>query len=54
LPQVLVHHGLFLTAPSQPRMAVSVDLLAFYCALFECSCDAINALASALKSHYSR
>ncbi|OJA20347.1 hypothetical protein AZE42_12699 [Rhizopogon vesiculosus] len=35
-------------------MAVSVELLSFYCALFECSCDAINALASALKMHYSR
>lgn len=51
--QVLVHHGLFPTAPSQPWMAVSVNLLAFYCALFERSCNAINALASALKSHYS-
>ncbi|KAG1837517.1 hypothetical protein DFJ58DRAFT_718872 [Suillus subalutaceus] len=54
LQQVLVHHGLFPTAPSQPRMAVSVDLLSFYRALFERSCDAINALASALKNHYSR
>lgn len=54
LPQVLVHHGLFPTAPSQPRMAVSVDLLSFYRTLFEHSCDAINALASALKTHYSR
>ncbi|KAG1879476.1 hypothetical protein C8R48DRAFT_767734 [Suillus tomentosus] len=54
LPQVLLHHGLFPTAPSQPRMAISVDLLSFYRALFERSCDAINALASALKTHYSR
>lgn len=54
LPQVLLHHGLFPTAPSQPRMAVSVELLSFYRALFERSCDAINALASALKTHYSR
>ncbi|KAG1770194.1 hypothetical protein EDD22DRAFT_977211 [Suillus occidentalis] len=54
LPQVLLHHGLFPTSPSQPRMAVSVDLLSFYRALFERSCDAINALASALKTHYSR
>ncbi|KAG1839146.1 hypothetical protein DFJ58DRAFT_718617 [Suillus subalutaceus] len=44
----------FRPAPSQPRMAVSVDLLSFYRALFERSCDAINALASALKNHYSR
>ncbi|KAG2739561.1 hypothetical protein P692DRAFT_20881619 [Suillus brevipes Sb2] len=35
-------------------MAVSIDLLSFYRALFERSCDAINALASALKNHYSR
>ncbi|KAG1728250.1 uncharacterized protein EDB91DRAFT_1314088 [Suillus paluster] len=54
LPQVLLHHGLFPTAPSQPHMAVSVDLLSFYRALFECSCNAINALASALKTHYLR
>ncbi|KAG2111091.1 hypothetical protein DEU56DRAFT_936200, partial [Suillus clintonianus] len=51
---LLIHHGLFPTAPSQPRMAVSVDLLAFYRALFERSCDAVHALASALKTHYSR
>ncbi|KAG1878078.1 hypothetical protein DFJ58DRAFT_720825 [Suillus subalutaceus] len=54
LPQVLLHHGLFPTAPSQPRMAVSIELLSFYRALFKRSCDAINALASALKTHYSR
>ncbi|KAF8836910.1 hypothetical protein BDN67DRAFT_991962 [Paxillus ammoniavirescens] len=39
---LLVHSGFFPTAPSQPRMAVSIDLLAFYCTLFEWSCDAIN------------
>ncbi|KAG1846399.1 hypothetical protein DFJ58DRAFT_730530 [Suillus subalutaceus] len=54
LPQVLIHHGLFPTAPSQPCMAISVELLSFYRALFEHSCGAINALASALKTHYSR
>ncbi|KAG1852573.1 hypothetical protein C8R48DRAFT_580535, partial [Suillus tomentosus] len=37
----------------QPFMAVSVNLLSFYCALFECSCNTINALASALKTYYS-
>lgn len=52
--QVLVHAGLFPTAPSQPRMAISIDLLAFYHSLFEWSCDAINALTSALHSHYVR
>ncbi|KAG6369896.1 hypothetical protein JVT61DRAFT_13361 [Boletus reticuloceps] len=54
LPQLLIRNGLFPTAPSQPRMAVSIELLAFYRALFERSCDAVNALATALNSHYSR
>jgi hypothetical protein len=35
-------------------MAVSVELLAFYQALFERSCDAVNALSHALHSHYTR
>ncbi|KIK80791.1 hypothetical protein PAXRUDRAFT_36082 [Paxillus rubicundulus Ve08.2h10] len=51
---LLVHYGFFPTVPSQPRMAVSINLLAFYRALFEQSCDAINALASALQTHYIR
>ena len=34
-------------------MAVSVELLAFYRALFEHSYDAINALASTLHTHYT-
>ncbi|KAG2115640.1 hypothetical protein DEU56DRAFT_932629 [Suillus clintonianus] len=46
--------GLFPTAPSQPRMAVSLELLSFYRTLFERSCDAINALTYALKTYYSR
>lgn len=54
LPQLLLRNGLFPTAPSQPRMAVSVELLGFYRALFERSCDAINALASALHVQYTR
>ncbi|KIK94716.1 hypothetical protein PAXRUDRAFT_142280, partial [Paxillus rubicundulus Ve08.2h10] len=53
LQQVLVYHGLFPTAPSQPCMGISVELLSFYWALFKCSCNAINALASALNSHYT-
>ncbi|KAH7905408.1 hypothetical protein BJ138DRAFT_1230003, partial [Hygrophoropsis aurantiaca] len=51
---LLITHGLFPTAPSQPRMAVSVELLSFYRALFERSCDAINALSSALHTFYVR
>ncbi|KAI6163355.1 hypothetical protein EDD17DRAFT_1693658 [Pisolithus thermaeus] len=54
LPQLLVRNSLFLTAPSQPRMAVSVELLGFYRVLFEHSCDAINALTSALHTQYTR
>ncbi|KIM60894.1 hypothetical protein SCLCIDRAFT_123164, partial [Scleroderma citrinum Foug A] len=52
LPQLLLRSGLFPTAPSQPCLAISVDLLTFYCALFERSCDSISALASALHTHY--
>ncbi|KAF9465526.1 hypothetical protein BDZ94DRAFT_1127315, partial [Collybia nuda] len=51
---VLVKNGLFPTAPTSPRMAVSIFLLDFYTALFECSCDAINALAGALNTFYKR
>lgn len=35
-------------------MAVSINLLDFYQALFEKSCDAVNALASALNTFYTR
>ncbi|KAI6094701.1 hypothetical protein EV401DRAFT_1881303, partial [Pisolithus croceorrhizus] len=52
LPQLLIHNGLFPTAPSQPHMAVSIELLGFYHVLFECSCDAISALTSALHAQY--
>ncbi|KIM57310.1 hypothetical protein SCLCIDRAFT_28917 [Scleroderma citrinum Foug A] len=54
LPQTLISHGLFPTAPTQPRMAVSIELLSFYQALFQCSCDAINALAAALSTYYMK
>ncbi|GLB45913.1 hypothetical protein LshimejAT787_3800020 [Lyophyllum shimeji] len=52
--QILVSHGLFPTAPSYPRMAISIHLLDFYQALFEKSCDAVNAMASALNTFYTR
>jgi CxC1 like cysteine cluster associated with KDZ transposases len=52
--QVLVSNGLFPTSPSKPRMAVSISLLDFYDALFNRSCDAVNAMASALNSHYTQ
>ncbi|EGN94802.1 hypothetical protein SERLA73DRAFT_77540 [Serpula lacrymans var. lacrymans S7.3] len=54
LPQILVHHGLFPTAPSQPRLAISIELLSFYRALFERSRGATKALSSALHTHYWR
>ncbi|KAI1784417.1 hypothetical protein LXA43DRAFT_1066776 [Ganoderma leucocontextum] len=54
LPQALVHNGLFPTSPLQPRIAVSIDLLDFYSALFERSADAVTALAGALKTMYRR
>lgn len=52
IPQRLVSHGLFPTSPSQPRMAVSIDLLNFFHALFEESCDAVHAMSHALKKYY--
>lgn len=52
--QVLVHHGLFPSAPQQPRITVSLELLGLYRAMFERSCDAVNALANALHSFYTR
>jgi hypothetical protein len=54
LSQILVRNGLFPTAPSQIRMAVSIDLLDFYAALFERSCDAVNAMAAALNTFYTK
>ncbi|KAI1790619.1 hypothetical protein LXA43DRAFT_882467 [Ganoderma leucocontextum] len=54
IPQILVHNGLFPTSPVQPRLAVSIDLLDFYSALFDRSADAVTALAGALKTMYSR
>jgi hypothetical protein len=54
LAKVLVEHGLFPTAPSQPRIAVSIALLEFYRALFEQSCDAVTALSRALQTIYAQ
>ncbi|KIM54165.1 hypothetical protein SCLCIDRAFT_137316, partial [Scleroderma citrinum Foug A] len=54
LHQMLTSHGLFPTMPSQPQMAVSVELLDFYRVLFERSCNAINALAATLSTYYMR
>ena len=54
MSQILVRNGLFPTAPSQIRMAISIDLLDFYTALFERSCDAVNAMAAALNTFYTK
>ncbi|KIM70523.1 hypothetical protein SCLCIDRAFT_100420, partial [Scleroderma citrinum Foug A] len=53
VPCTLVSHGLFPTAPSQPWMAVSIELLSFCRALFECSCDTTHTLAAALNTYYT-
>ncbi|KZP13887.1 hypothetical protein FIBSPDRAFT_669407, partial [Athelia psychrophila] len=50
----LIKHGLFPAAPEQPRVTVALELLGLYRALFERSCDAVNALAAGLHSHYTR
>ncbi|KAL0567593.1 hypothetical protein V5O48_014405 [Marasmius crinis-equi] len=54
LSQSLVLNGFFPTAPSQPRMAISIHLLEFYKALCEQSSDAVSALAGALDATYRR
>ncbi|KAI6159699.1 hypothetical protein EDD17DRAFT_1444920, partial [Pisolithus thermaeus] len=54
LPQLLVHNGLFPTTPSQPCIAVSIELLGFYHALFEHSCDAINRICAAYTVYLMR
>ncbi|EMD39021.1 hypothetical protein CERSUDRAFT_47795 [Gelatoporia subvermispora B] len=54
LTHVLISSGMFPTSPTQPRIAVSIDLLEFYFALFERSGDAVTALARALRNYYTR
>jgi len=52
LPQILVSLGFFPASPREPRMAISIDLLNFFHALWDRSGDAVHALASALKDFY--
>ncbi|EMD30807.1 hypothetical protein CERSUDRAFT_60815 [Gelatoporia subvermispora B] len=54
LVHVLVTSGMFPTSPTQPRIAVSIDLLEFYFAIFERSGDAVTALARAMRNYYTR
>ncbi|KII83206.1 hypothetical protein PLICRDRAFT_58527 [Plicaturopsis crispa FD-325 SS-3] len=49
LPEVIISIGMFPTSPTQPRVAVSIPLLDFYYALFECSGDAVTAMAAAIQ-----
>lgn len=49
-----MRNGLFPTAPRRPTQAISLNLLDFCRALFERSCEAVNALAGALHTFYGR
>ncbi|KAJ7600345.1 hypothetical protein C8J56DRAFT_768015 [Mycena floridula] len=51
---LLVESGLFPGAPLKPRIAVSIELLDLYRALFERSCDSIHAFAASLHTVYER
>ncbi|KAF7298675.1 hypothetical protein MIND_00814700 [Mycena indigotica] len=51
---ILVENGVFPASPRRPRIGVSIDLLELYRAVFERSCDAITALAHALRTVYLR
>jgi hypothetical protein len=51
---LLVKNGVFPMSPTKPKTGVSIDLLDIYRALFERSCDAITALAAALRTIYDR
>ncbi|KAK7013303.1 hypothetical protein R3P38DRAFT_2546476 [Favolaschia claudopus] len=51
---LLVERGVFPATPSKTQTGVSFDLLDFYRALFERSCDAVTALAAALHTVYER
>ncbi|KIJ95309.1 hypothetical protein K443DRAFT_108926 [Laccaria amethystina LaAM-08-1] len=52
LLQTLTLNGFFPTSPMHPRVGISIELLDFYRALFERSCDAVQSVASALQTHY--
>ncbi|KAJ8094200.1 hypothetical protein PM082_023409 [Marasmius tenuissimus] len=53
LAQSLVLDGFFPTSPSQPRMAVAINLLDLYQALCQHSADAVTSLAAALETTYA-
>ncbi|KAJ7091547.1 hypothetical protein B0H15DRAFT_778059, partial [Mycena belliarum] len=49
-----LEHGVFPASPTKTKTGVSIDVLDFYRAFFERSCDAITALAAALHTLYDR
>ncbi|KAF7326957.1 hypothetical protein MVEN_02589900 [Mycena venus] len=51
---LLMQHGVFPASPDRPHTGISLDVLDIYRAMFERSCDAINALAAALHTIYDR
>ncbi|KAF7334521.1 hypothetical protein MVEN_02281600 [Mycena venus] len=51
---LLVQHGVFPASPNRPRIGISLDVLDLYRAMFEQSCNAITALAAALRTVYNR
>ncbi|KAJ7818955.1 hypothetical protein B0H14DRAFT_3473409 [Mycena olivaceomarginata] len=51
---LLVQNGVFPASPTKVQTGISIDLLGIYRALFERSCDAVTALASALQTIYQR
>ena len=50
----MIDRGFFPTAPHQPRLAISIDFLELYHALFEHTGDAVTAMSAALSKLYAR
>ena len=53
LSSALIDHGFFPTAPNQPRLAISIDFLELYHALFEHTGDVVTAMSAALSKLYT-
>ncbi|KAJ7354694.1 hypothetical protein DFH08DRAFT_641620, partial [Mycena albidolilacea] len=49
---LLLEHCVFPVSPTRTKTGIAIDVLDFYCALFERSCDAITVLAAALHTVY--
>ena len=50
----LIIQGLFPTAPTQPKLAISITFLEFYIALFKWMGNAVMAIATTLSNFYER